>query len=51
MFFETGQINEVDMEWSKLLKFMKNDPESWVINTLKKFGFKDVLCIGQFNAD
>ncbi|MAI28665.1 MAG: hypothetical protein CMP38_00510 [Rickettsiales bacterium] len=50
MFFETGQVNEVDMEWSKLLKFMKNDPESWVINTLKKFGFRDVLCIGQFNT-
>ena len=50
MFFETGQNDEVDMEWSKFLKFMKDDPENWVKTTLKKFGFKDVVCIGRFKT-
>ena len=48
MFFETGQYNEKEMDWSQLLDFMGNNPKEWVIKKFKSFGFKKVEVIGQF---
>jgi hypothetical protein len=47
--FETGQYNEKGYYWSKDLKFMGNDPDSWVAEYLASLGYT-ILCAEHFRT-
>jgi SAM-dependent methyltransferase len=46
LFFEMGQSNEIDADWSGRLPRMEPDPETWISQWLVKSGFRYVKTIG-----
>lgn len=46
LFFEMGQSNEVNADWSKRLPSMEPDPETWISQWLVRSGFRHVKTIG-----
>jgi SAM-dependent methyltransferase len=46
MFFEMGQSNEIEADWSVRLPRMEPDPETWISQWLKQCGFRRVEVIG-----
>lgn len=46
LFFEMGQSNELNADWSKRLPSMKPDPETWISQWLIRSGFRHVKTIG-----
>jgi SAM-dependent methyltransferase len=46
MFYEMGQSNESDADWSPRLPDMEPNPERWVSQWLKNCGFKKVKTLG-----
>jgi SAM-dependent methyltransferase len=50
LFFDMGQSNEVQHEWSKLLPDMAPDPQTWIGNFLRSAGYSDVEVVGQTDA-
>jgi hypothetical protein len=46
LFFEMGQSNEIQADWSKRLPAMEPDPETWISEWLLKSGFRRVKTIG-----
>jgi hypothetical protein len=48
IFFETGQSNEENVDWTKDLEFMNPDPVSWIEQYLKSKGFGAVKQLGEF---
>lgn len=46
LFFEMGQSNEIEADWSVRLPRMEPDPETWISQWLKQCGFSRVQTIG-----
>ena len=46
MFFEMGQSDEVNADWSSKLPSMEPDPETWISQWLVRSGFRHVKTIG-----
>lgn len=46
LFFEMGQSNEIDADWSGRLPAMEPDPETWISQWLIRSGFRRVETIG-----
>jgi hypothetical protein len=46
MFYEMGQSNEIEADWSARLPRMEPDPETWIAQWLKQCGFRRVETIG-----
>jgi hypothetical protein len=46
MFYEMGQSNEIDADWSARLPRMEPAPEVWISQWLKRCGFARVKTIG-----
>jgi SAM-dependent methyltransferase len=48
--FDTGQPDEIGVDWSDCLSFMSPDVESWAVGYFKSLGFCDVLNLGEYRT-
>ncbi|KAA3633962.1 MAG: DUF1698 domain-containing protein [Calditrichaeota bacterium] len=50
LFFDTGQSNEENTDWTESLEFMNPDPIAWIENYLKEKQFTKVIQLGLFGT-
>ena len=50
IFFETGQPDEGNVDWSDAMSFMSPDVEHWISGYLQEKGFQRVITLGEFST-
>ena len=50
LIFETGQSNEIGTKWFEKMSFMGTDINIWAEETFKKFGFSQIIELGNYDT-